>query len=156
MTYNHLCSRGNALRSALDSWWTISQFSWESSPSTNVAMILAIVYYHATSIYLSGIFDHRYCLHDFNGPHLTQQMVDSHVDSILRTTEHALGNTKLTGVLFFFPLRVAGARVSSLQQRDRILGLLRSIKDRSFVVADAFTADLSNLWTQTDTTSILM
>jgi hypothetical protein len=58
----------------------------------------------------------------------------------------ALKTTNLAGILFFFPLRVAGARARSVGQRSIILDLLGHISSRSFVVADAFVSDLKSLW----------
>ena len=60
-------------------------------------------------------------------------------------TRRAFGNTNLAGVLFFFPLRVAGARAVG-NERDEILELLKVIKEGEFVVAEAFLGDLKGLW----------
>jgi hypothetical protein len=60
-------------------------------------------------------------------------------------TEQALRSTSLAGILFFFPLRVAGARSrSSVVNQARILIMLKEVRKRNFVVADAFVEDLEN------------
>ena len=73
-------------------------------------------------------------------------MIQSHVDGILSTTLEALESTRLAGLLFFFPLRVAGARAVSVEQKANVLGMLKEISRRSFVVADAFVMDLEDNW----------
>jgi hypothetical protein len=70
------------------------------------------------------------------------------VDKILSDTKLALNNTNLGGVLYFFPLRVAGARVTSKEEAEGIVTMLKEISKRSFVVAEAFVLDLKALWIQ--------
>jgi hypothetical protein len=108
--------------------------------------ILAETYYNAISIYLSGIFDYRPQFDQITSPTLSSSQIQIHADSILSKTEHALRTTRLVGILFFFPLRVAGARAKTLKQRSAILGMLGDISKRSFVVADAFIVDLHTVW----------
>lgn len=145
--FEAIAACGRDLRKFLHSWWSKLHFWEEKEPIIlNPQIALATIYYHATSIYLSGIFDHRQQLHGYGGPHLPQHVIDLHVNSILAGTGHALENTKLAGTLFFYPLRVAGSRATTLQQRSSIMEMLQVIKDRSFMVAEAFTSDLHNLW----------
>lgn len=63
-------------------------------------------------------------------------------------TEISLKTANLAAVLFFFPLRVAGARVSTARETKLICEMLGEISMRGFVVADAFITDLNSLWRQ--------
>jgi hypothetical protein len=72
-------------------------------------------------------------------------MIQAHVMNILAKTELAL-QTNLAAICFFFPLRVAGARVWLEEQRLLILRLLGDISKRAYIVADAFILDLNSLW----------
>ncbi|KAH1752918.1 hypothetical protein KXV78_008448 [Aspergillus fumigatus] len=98
------------------------------------------------SIYLSGIFDYRAQFNEIPTPTISPAVVQNHVDAILRMAEIALKTTALASVLFFFPLRVAGARVTAAAETESIHAMFRDISARGFVVADAFTADLRSLW----------
>ena len=143
-----LTTKGLILRQALNNWsTTFHQWSQTTStPITTPQSLLATIYYHAISIFLSGIFDYRPQFVYINAPSLPQNIIQYHVDAILSSTERALKATSLGGVLFFFPLRVTGARVTTEGEAGRIVKMLREISKRSFVVADAFTADLTELW----------
>lgn len=133
-----------------------SLFSWNSdfqtwniqSPASEFdsRSMLAKVYYHATSIYLSGLFDYRFHYNEIPNPTLTFEAVQSHVNGILSTTLVALRSTNLSGVLFLFPLRVAGARAVSVDHKKLILSMLKEVSGRNFVVANAFVVDLEDLW----------
>jgi hypothetical protein len=143
-----LTTKGLILRQALKDWSTTFQ-QWSKTtftPTLTPLSLLATIYYHATSIFLSGIFDYRPQFAYTNAPSLPQNIIQYHVDAILSSTERALKTSNLGGILFFFPLRVAGARVATEEEAGRIVKMLREISKRSFVVADAFTADLTELW----------
>jgi len=79
-------------------------------------------------------------------PKLSPSQIQNHVSSILSEAQRALKTTNLGGVLFFFPLRVAGARVTTKFESDMILTMLEEISKRSFVVAKAFVSDLQSVW----------
>lgn len=81
-------------------------------------------------------------------PTISPDVVQNHVDKILRMTEISLKTANLAAVLFFFPLRVAGARVTTPRETKLICAMLGEISMRGFVVADAFTADLKSVWRQ--------
>ncbi|KAL6230302.1 hypothetical protein BDW75DRAFT_248787 [Aspergillus navahoensis] len=143
-----LAGEGFAVRSALADWYGNFQ-KWSAdtgTPEHDPHSILATTYFHAISIYLSGIFDYRPQFNKLLTPTIVQAVVQNHVDAILRTTEMALKTTNLAAVLFFFPLRVAGARVTTARETESIGAMLQEISTRGFVVADAFTADLRSLW----------
>lgn len=112
--------------------------------------ILSLTYYHASSIFLSGIYDYRpdFTLHEV--PSLTEDEIQAHVVGILTNADLALRTTTLAGILLFFPLRVAGARTKCDLQKSNILEMFGEITKRSFVVADAFREDLTGLWAEKD------
>jgi hypothetical protein len=108
--------------------------------------VLAHTYFHALSIYLSGHYDYRYQFNQLLSASLPPEDIQVHVQEILKHTEMAMKTTRLAGILFFFPLRVAGARAKSSAQRSTILAMLKQIQERGFVVANAFSEDLRALW----------
>jgi hypothetical protein len=144
----HLASEGIDLRTALSRWLEIFK-AWQTLDSTkedDSRSKFANVYFHAISIYLSGHFDYRYQFNHILSASLPSKEIDVHVREILQHTEEALKTTRLAGILFLFPLRVAGARARTAVQRLRILEMLDGISDKSFVVAHAFSEDLKDLW----------
>jgi hypothetical protein len=145
---DELVVEGHTIRMALGNWNTnFKQWTKDTSTAhTSPQSLLATIYFHAISIYLSGIFDYRPQFNHITPPSLPQSTIQHHVDSIISSTKKALQTTNLGGILFFFPLRVAGARVTSKDEAERIVEMLNEISKRSFVVADAFVVDLMELW----------
>lgn len=141
---------GFALRASYESWYTIfDNFRASSSSSNDPWSLLAQIYYHAISIFLSGLFDYRREFDSIPTPILSASEITTHVGAILSLTTLALNTTNIAGALYMFPLRVAGARAVNNAQRKLILDMLSEISDRSFVVAQAFTADLTAVWAAT-------
>ncbi|GFG07891.1 hypothetical protein IFM5058_03647 [Aspergillus udagawae] len=143
-----LADEGFVVRSALTDWYgNFRKWSADTgTPEHDPHSLLATTYFHAISIYLSGIFDYRPQFNEIPTPTIVQAVVQNHVDAILRMTEMALNTTNLAAVLFFFPLRVAGARVTTAGETKSIGAMLQEISTRGFAVADAFRADLKSLW----------
>lgn len=139
-----LIFQGHHLRARLEDWYERSQ--GQQSPSADPWLFLAIIYYHAISIYLSGIFDYRPQFDHLYPPTLALEIIQAHVTNILAKIEVALQTTNLAAICFFFPLRVAGARVWLEEQKLLILRLLGNISKRAYIVADAFILDLNTLW----------
>lgn len=141
-------AEGLAIREDLDNWYKSFRRLLEefTNLEKNAESVLATVYFHGISIYLSGIFDYHSQFNGVSTPAIPRQVIQSHVDAILATTAVAMKTTHLCPVLFFFPLRVAGARVTSTRETSLILELLQQISRRSFPVADSFTEDLKSLW----------
>ena len=143
-----LAAEGLLIRSALDNWY-IDFMKWSTDFDTlvqNFQSILAIIYFHGISIFLSGIFDYHSQFNDMPTPALSQPVIQGHVNMILTKTTIAMKTTNLSPLLFFFPLRVAGSRITTIQEAGFILDLLQEISNRSFPVAEAFTEDLKDLW----------
>jgi hypothetical protein len=153
-----LADEGLLLQASLEQWW-METAKWKTdiqhpSPGSTMwdlpdtELLIGYVYYHATSIYLSGSFDY-YEHWTWSGapiaPTLPRSQIDWHVSEILRISQELLAEG-ISGVLIFFPLRVAGARAMDIASRDIILDLLRTTARRGFIVAEAFTVDLSELW----------
>ncbi|KAH8593573.1 hypothetical protein B0O99DRAFT_596081 [Bisporella sp. PMI_857] len=143
-----LVAVGNLLQADLYRWSSIVSCLDLGNPLIDSQILIARIYYHATSIFLSGIFDYRPCYSSLQvqTPSLSQSEIDVHVDGILGLASLALNSTYLSGVLFFYPLRVAGARVKNDNDKQSLLRMLERITSRNFVVAGAFVADLEKLW----------
>ena len=112
-------------------------------------MDLALVYYQAISIYLSGIFDYHqtiYTRFKISTPTLSVSDITYHLKAILDGVDAALHSTRLPGILFVFPLRVAGARATERAQQQRIKDMLKIISTKGFVVSQAFEEDLEFVW----------
>jgi hypothetical protein len=143
-------TEGIRLQSALSNWKSTA-LTWSATSSMRTAdlqMMLATIYHHAISIYLSGTFDY-FPYWDEIGiptPSISSSQVQAHVKAILGMVATALNETNLAGILFLFPLRVAGARAQSLEHRVEIARMLGVITQKGFIVADAFTMDLDELW----------
>jgi hypothetical protein len=122
--------------------WSIST----STPSDNTQSILATICFHAISIFLSGIFDYHTQFHHITSPSLPEDQIQNHVDGILLTSETALNTTNLGSILCLFPLRIAGARVTSKERAEMIIAMLNEISRRTFVVAGTIISDLKDVW----------
>jgi len=147
-----MAEEGFIIQRALLSWFQ-QAFSWpDVCPDSRAkgpkdsATALSEIYYHAISIFLSGIFDYRSHWNEMPNPALAMSVIENHVSAILTCTEIALQTTNVAGALFLFPLRVAGARVGSSVQKEAIIMMLRAISTGNFVVAGAFVEDLTQLW----------
>lgn len=127
----------------------------------NSTGLLASIYYHATSIYLSGIFDHR--LEHFSAlvevdlgvenktgsflPRLSAMAIDHHLVNILVLATQALRETQLMGLLLLYPLRVAAARARTDEQKTLIVELFRLVSTKGFVISSVFVHEINELWT---------
>ncbi|KAK7449136.1 hypothetical protein Landi51_06215 [Colletotrichum acutatum] len=145
-----LATEGFYLRDALESWKLDASFS----SAQHNEMLLAMSYFSATSIYLSGNYD--YDLHHWQAmtvavPVLSRDEILKHVEDILQTTRKALRSSTLSPLLHLFPLRVAGARSREHSQRQTVTECLLEVK-KQFAVADAILVDLDELWSLTPTT----
>jgi hypothetical protein len=158
--FESFAHEGLALQRSLQQWcvsaerWEqVSQFgaSHDGIPmNSDVELLVAYIYFNAISIYLSGSFD--YHIHwTWPGapcaPILPRRQIDHHVSEILRLSQELLG-LGVSGLMLFFPLRVAGARAVDVWSRNAILDLLHTTANRGFSVAEVFTADLSDLWAE--------
>ena len=143
-----LAAEGLLLQHSLQEWWEISN-SWQhASGELDPELLVAHIYYHAVNIYLSGTYD--YHVHWTRptapcAPILARTQIEWHMHQILRLSRELLA-TGIAGVLLFFPLRVAGARVRDAHDMHEVLSIFRSVLQRGYAVADALIADLSELW----------
>lgn len=149
-----LAGEGVALRASLEKWWT-DTMAWEQTvleggipKQHDLELSVGYVYHHAISIYLSGTYD--YHIHWMLpgapcAPILPRSIIEWHVTEILRLSQELLADG-LAGIMLFFPLRVAGARAMDVCSRNNILEHLYTTRNRGFVVAEAFTEDLLELW----------
>ncbi|KAL9119102.1 MAG: hypothetical protein Q9187_004340 [Circinaria calcarea] len=82
---------------------------------------LAFIYYNAILIYLSGTYDYHIHWDMLDAPILAKSVIKSHVKAIVEMTKSALESTNLAGILFLVPLRIAGARAQSVEQKGIII-----------------------------------
>jgi len=150
----YLAAEGLLLQQSLHEWWEVSNCWQHASDASDPELLVAHIYYHAVSIYLSGTYD--YHVHWTKpmapcAPILARSQIEWHMRQILWLSRELLANG-VAGVLLFFPLRVAGARVRDAHHMHEVLDLFRSVLQRGYAVADAMIADLSELWSNTATT----
>ena len=147
-------AEGHQLRSALDDWkvtaslWQLLETRAGCQSMHEDRDTIGNVFYAAISIYLSGIFDYYRQFWDDNKieiPALPLCEIKRHTTNIVSLTSNALEHSTLSGVLFFFPLRVAGARSHCGQQRRAIRDMLVKISSE-YVVATSFLDDLDQHW----------
>lgn len=105
---------------------------------------VAWMYYHALSIYLSGIFD--YTLGEVcAAPSLRDDVLMAHVEGILKRSDEALQQSQVSQVFLLLPLRIAGNRCSNSKQCREVLERL-GILQNQFAVATAFRSELLQIW----------
>lgn len=145
-----LAAEGFLLQALLQQWW-LDASAWQQSlqNESNIESSIGFIYYHATSIYLSGTYDYHPYWTAFEAPILRRDDIKWHVSEIIRLGFELLAQG-VAGILLFFPLRVAGARASDQESRSTILKLLSTTVERGFMVAEAFIDDLSDLWSKID------
>jgi hypothetical protein len=144
----YLAAEGLLLQQSLHEWWDVSNAWKYATGASDPELLIAHVYYHAVSIYLSGTYD--YHLHWTKpmapcAPILARTEIEWHMRQVLRLSRELLA-AGVAGVLLFFPLRVAGARVRDAHDMHEVLSLFRSVLQRGYAVADALITDLSELW----------
>ncbi|KAF1842503.1 uncharacterized protein K460DRAFT_293380 [Cucurbitaria berberidis CBS 394.84] len=141
----------------LQAWlqkWDVDARTWEKVPGhkPDTELMIGHIYYHATSIYHSGTYDYHPHWTCADAPILPRETINWHASEILRLS-HELLAQGVASPLLLYPLRVAGARAKDERSRNDILGLLQMTARRGFVVADAFTDELSELWADNDMSS---
>ena len=105
---------------------------------------VAWMYYHALSIYLSGVFD--YTLAEVCAiPSLRDDEITVHLERILRHSDEALQQNQTSRVFLLLPLRIAGNRCSNWKQCQEVLRRIDALRDQ-FAVAIAFRTELLQIW----------
>ncbi|KAG6009199.1 hypothetical protein E4U21_003052 [Claviceps maximensis] len=122
-------------------------------PLPDPSTLLSRIFHASICIYLSGTFDYDIPQWQTLGlqiPTLHQKTILRHVHDILALTSIGLDTTSLSGVLFLFPLRIAGARASGRGPSGEVLReAVRALVARigtDFAVAGAVESDLVSLW----------
>ncbi|KAF9881228.1 hypothetical protein CkaCkLH20_01378 [Colletotrichum karsti] len=141
-----IATEGFELCEAMEEWKSKASFQQQNQQEA----LLSTTFYSATRIYLSGNYD--YDLQHWRAmavavPVLHEDQVNEHFETIIHTTRSALKSSRLSPLLFLFPLRVAGARARRREQRDAVSDLLREVR-KQFVVADAMLDELKKLWSR--------
>ncbi|OBT91318.1 hypothetical protein VE01_10659 [Pseudogymnoascus verrucosus] len=139
---------GLAIQNDLYAWHAQALLLLGDTTSDSSPLLLALAYYNALLIFLSGNFDYFPYWAPPNAPILPKSEVAAHVAAILQLTDAALNTSRLAGALMFFPLRVAGSRAGGKEQRGAILGMLSRVAQRGFVVAGKIRDDLQEVWVE--------
>ncbi|KAK4869244.1 hypothetical protein LT330_006244 [Penicillium expansum] len=111
---------------------------------------LALVYYHALLIFLSGNYDYFAYWDNIPAPVLSPAEISEHLTTILYLSGEVLRNSKIPGVMLFFPVTVAGARAWTTDQQSEILNLLNLVFRKGFVVANKIRDGLLERWAERD------
>ncbi|KAJ5974865.1 hypothetical protein N7481_008572 [Penicillium waksmanii] len=111
---------------------------------------LALLYYHALLIFLSGNYDYFTYWDNIPAPVLSPAEVSEHLSSILYLSGEVLRHSKIPGVMLFFPVTVAGARARTVDQQFEILNLLNLVFCKGFVVANKIRDGLLERWAEKD------
>jgi hypothetical protein len=157
-----LAAQGIQLRHRLSDWQDRAQTRFSALHiSSNyllqdTELLLSQIYFHALSIYLSGIYDYHpeFVLSTAVLPTLSQPQVEDHLSWIIQLTNFALRDTKLAGLLFLFPLRVAASRSTKMQYRTDVLRLIRMVRCKGFAISDLFELEIQALWAVRDAAAV--
>jgi len=123
----------------------LAAFSSVLHVSTNAQDVsVAWMYYHALSIYISGIFD--YTLSEVcAAPSLQDDEIMVHLEGILKHSDEALQQSRTSRVFLLLPLRIAGNRCSNWKQCQEVLKRIDILRGQ-FAVATAFRTELLQMW----------
>ncbi|KAJ9485138.1 hypothetical protein VN97_g8212 [Penicillium thymicola] len=112
------------------------------SPYSN----LALLYYHALLIFVSGNYDYFPYWDNIAAPVLSHAEISEHLTTMVYLSGEVLCHSKIPGAMLLFPLTVAGARARRVDQRSEILSLLNQIFCKGFVVANKIRDNLLERW----------
>lgn len=138
-TTYELLQAGQDLHSELLAFATVLRSSTQAHDIS-----VAWMYYHALSIYLSGIFDYTLsgvCTVPFS----REAEITTHLEGILKRSDEALQQSQVSQVFLLLPLRIAGNRCSNSKQCQEVLKRL-DILQGQFAVATAFRGELLQMW----------
>ena len=107
---------------------------------------LAVIVYHALLLYHCTNFTFYPCWMTRTIPQLNQSEVDKHVATILELSQSLLSDTSIPAVLLLFPLRMAGIHVFESHVQEKVLGTIRKIRQKGFIVSDRIEVDLQEFW----------
>jgi hypothetical protein len=111
---------------------------------------LALLYYHALLIFLSGNYDYFPYWDKIPAPVLSPAEISEHLVAILDLSGEVLSHSKIPGVMLFFPVTVAGSRARRVEQRSKVLNLLDWVFCQGFVVANRIRDGLLERWAERD------
>lgn len=108
---------------------------------------LAEVYYHTLMLFIAR----NYMYHGFwqvlPHPKLTADQQRQHISRIVTLLKGLCKDLTISGVLFLFPLRVAGSLATDADTKAQIFQLLDTVHRQGFVVAERVRIDLAELYT---------
>ncbi|KAJ5152641.1 uncharacterized protein N7482_009119 [Penicillium canariense] len=146
-----VAAEGLNLQETIYNWHTRTLLQLvQDGPDQNLN--LALLYYHALLIFLSGNYDYFPYWDNIPAPVLTPAEVCEHLSTILYLSAEVLRHSKIPGVMLFFPVTVAGARARTIDQRFEILNLLDLVFSKGFVVANKIRDNLLERWAEREQT----
>ena len=138
-TMHELIEEGQGLHSQLAAFSSALHMSI-STQDTSVAWM----YYHALSIYLSGVFD--YIISEVCAiPSLQDEEITVHLEGILKRSDEAIQHSQTSRVFLLLPLRIARNRCSNWKECQEVLKRLDILRDQ-FAVATAIRTELLQIW----------
>ncbi|KAL2813956.1 fungal-specific transcription factor domain-containing protein [Aspergillus cavernicola] len=144
-----LGAEGLKIQETIYNWHTEALLQlFQDGPNT--FLDLALLYYHALLIFLSGNYDYFPYWDKIPAPVLSPAEVFDHLIAILELSDQVLFQSKIPGVVLFFPLTVAGSRARHVDQRSKILSLLDQVFRNGFVVANRVREGLLERWAERD------
>lgn len=99
---------GLVIQDAMHAWHAQALSLLSSTTSDSPQLLLALAYYNALVIFLSGNFDYFPYWVAPNAPILAKSEVTAHVAAILQLTDATLKTSRLAGALMFFPASSGG------------------------------------------------
>jgi hypothetical protein len=150
-----LVAEGTSHRNLLAEWHQQVEQDFLGSQGSSIQFLkdrelaLSMIYYHALSIFLSGIYDYHiscFPVPESSLPILSRTKVEHHLSSLLSLVKATLEGTPLSGVLLLFPLRVAAARSRIASDQKEVVHLLRIIGSKGFTISKFFEVAIQHLW----------
>lgn len=135
--------QGLELQTDLEDWFRIQKETGATSDHDR----LAEVYYHTLTLFVARNYTYYDFWQDMPRPKLTSDQQSQHISSIVTLLQGLCKDLTISGVLFLFPLRVAGSLATDAATKAEIFQLLDTVHRQGFVVAQRVRVDLEELYT---------
>lgn len=138
-----LASEGMKIRQTLLQWH--QDYLRSSLPETAYTR-LALIDFHALTLFLCQTYRYYNCWDGLAIPSLTPTYVEIHVKAIIRLAENIQAAPLVPGVLLLFALRMAGIHAIGHTVMQMVIERLDSIYWEGFVVSERIKFDLQEFW----------
>ena len=149
---------GLDIRECLDTWYLANESTLSSRQDEDSQTLLAKIYHPTILLNITNLFDaypHFYAL-AISISRLSSSEIQENVNVIISLVEKALRTTRIAGFSLLWPVRVAGGRSITEDQRSRVLKMLREIEKRGFVVAGGVEGLIREKWVDEEFQAYLM